>query len=371
MRCTVEVDELAAELDLVARVADKNSTIPILQNVYIEATKGSVTLASTDLLLSLRTSVAAEVETPGKVVVPAAELTALVKTMSGKASLSETKERWLSIECGGSALKVAGLDPADFPELPSAPTDEGCSVPIDQLVSLIRKTLFVVSGRDASQYRWLQLQIAAGRISSASTDGHRIAQAAGAAEGRPDICLYLPANLCQFLVGLKDRVQGEVRISSSENRIFVSAADLVVTCQRQAVEHPPKFEKVLEVPPKYSQAIAALSPLRAALSRAAILGRGGAKDDDGGGAKITIAQDALTIESDSTRGQAVEKVEAQLKGKPGAIGVGIPYLREFLSTVEGDSIVIAFDPGEMQERPPHLWPAGQDTQHYMLAQRRW
>ena len=71
MELTVGKAELQKELQLCQGVAEKRSTIPILSNVLLKAADGRLEIAATDLDVTIQSSCAANVKTPGGVTIEA------------------------------------------------------------------------------------------------------------------------------------------------------------------------------------------------------------------------------------------------------------------------------------------------------------
>src|SRR5580765_20002 len=70
MKITCSREEFVGRLGVVARAVSTRSSVQILAGVLLEASGGELRLAATDMELSLRTSLDAQVESEGSVVVP-------------------------------------------------------------------------------------------------------------------------------------------------------------------------------------------------------------------------------------------------------------------------------------------------------------
>jgi DNA polymerase III subunit beta len=71
MKLTCEARMLAKALGAVARAVPARTTLPVLGHVLLEASGERLTLATTELEIGVRTSIAAAVEAPGATTVPA------------------------------------------------------------------------------------------------------------------------------------------------------------------------------------------------------------------------------------------------------------------------------------------------------------
>src|SRR5487761_796962 len=84
LRITCTKDELAQALSVVARALSTRTSVQILSGILLEARAGELRLAATDMELSLRASVPAQVEGDGAIVLRSAE--SVVHVTAGTAS---------------------------------------------------------------------------------------------------------------------------------------------------------------------------------------------------------------------------------------------------------------------------------------------
>ncbi|MDH4103376.1 MAG: DNA polymerase III subunit beta, partial [Thermoleophilia bacterium] len=69
LRATCSRDDLAAALALVARALSSRGAVQVLSGILLQAEEGRLTLAATDMEISMRTSIAGEVSGNASVVV--------------------------------------------------------------------------------------------------------------------------------------------------------------------------------------------------------------------------------------------------------------------------------------------------------------
>jgi DNA polymerase-3 subunit beta len=70
LKLEVARDELVAKLGIVSRAVSTRGTVQVLSGILLSAEAGTITLAATDMELSLRTTLDARVEGEGAVVIP-------------------------------------------------------------------------------------------------------------------------------------------------------------------------------------------------------------------------------------------------------------------------------------------------------------
>src|SRR5213078_5203574 len=81
MKIVTQRDELAQKLGVVARAVSTRATVQILSGVLLRVEGGRLHLAATDMELSLRSSLEAQVEGEGAVVVPGRLLVELARLL--------------------------------------------------------------------------------------------------------------------------------------------------------------------------------------------------------------------------------------------------------------------------------------------------
>src|SRR5918998_5309366 len=81
MKVNVSRDELVQKLAVVARAVSTRTTVLVLGGILLRAENGELQLAATDMELSLRTSLEAQVDGEGAIVVPGRMLAELVRLL--------------------------------------------------------------------------------------------------------------------------------------------------------------------------------------------------------------------------------------------------------------------------------------------------
>src|SRR5918995_3024729 len=112
--------ELTQRLGVVARAVSTRASVQILSGVLLRAEAGRLHLAATDMELSLRSSVDAQVEGEGAVVVPGRLLVDLVRLLPESEVTIEHRadESVVRVTSGASASTLNTYAAEDFPRLP-------------------------------------------------------------------------------------------------------------------------------------------------------------------------------------------------------------------------------------------------------------
>src|SRR5512139_2902064 len=120
MEFTIARDELVQGLYLTQGIVERRTTIPILANVLMESAEDGVTIAATDQEIGVRRRCDAKVKKKGALTTGARKLYEIVRECPEGAILMRTLDNnWIEISAGKSRFRIVGLDPKEFPAMPS------------------------------------------------------------------------------------------------------------------------------------------------------------------------------------------------------------------------------------------------------------
>jgi len=181
MQVNIEQEALNKAIGQVLGVVDKKGTMPILSHCLLQTDGNGVFISATDLEISFRGFVPAEVTEPGAITVRADYFNKVVADLpKGPLALVGTENASMHIQTGDSQYKLYGLPAKQFPEISGATGEnlvelEGCL-----LRDMVIKTIFSAAGGnqelpglkgvfwekvEIEEKSWLRLL---------STDGHRL-----------------------------------------------------------------------------------------------------------------------------------------------------------------------------------------------------
>src|SRR4051812_15618439 len=149
MEFTVRKFDLLQELTLIQGVVERKTTIPILANVLVRAEGGELGIVATDLEIGLKSVCPVKMTTPGTVTLPAKRLYEIVRALPDKEiKFKRGDANWVTVTCGTSRFRIAGLPQEDFPSLPES-KGKPVRIPSDVLSKLISRTIFAISTEDS------------------------------------------------------------------------------------------------------------------------------------------------------------------------------------------------------------------------------
>jgi len=355
MKLTITQEQLQEGLVPVAASVPAKTTLPILSNILLEATRDGIRLSGTDLDIAVSTMVSASVDQEGAITLPARKLVEIVRELPSAAiRLTASGEQRVTIECGRSKFRLLGLPREEFPAFPGVKFDGGWKVASQDLQKLISHVAFAASTEESRPIlNGVLWELRPDRMRMVATNGHRLARmdipATPAGASAQEDLIVPPKALEQIrrLFGSDE----EVEIARSENHLgFRSATTQIFT---RLIEGPyPNYEQV--IPRENDKAATAdKSALSAALRRMSIVA-----SDQTHRIRMAFANGSckLSVQTPDL-GEAQEEVGVSYDGDPLEIGFNAAYLLEILKYIPTDEVRMTF---KAPERAATCEPVGWD-----------
>jgi DNA polymerase-3 subunit beta len=176
----IDKKEFLKGLGLMQSVAGRKTTLPILSHILLEGDKNSLYLIATDLETGIREELVATVHQEGKASVSAKKLYEIVRELPEETIHIKKKENhWITLQCEKSLFNLAGLDPDEFPSLPSYQDGYFSQVSTQLIREMIEKTVFAASNEE-SRYHLNGIHFSQNKkgerdiLRMVATDGHRL-----------------------------------------------------------------------------------------------------------------------------------------------------------------------------------------------------
>ncbi len=333
IRATCSRNELATALGIVARGLSTRGAVQVLSGILLRGEEGRLTLASTDMEISLRAAIAGELSGEGGVVVPGRLLTDLARLLpDDSVTLAyEEGDGVLSITSGSHASRLNVYSAEDFPRLP--PTDIPLhTIAAPALLATIEKVARAAS-RDESRpvLTGILVRFEGDQLVMAATDSYRLAvKETQLEESGPELDAIIPARALQELARLAGSAD-EVRLGVHENHVIFSAGDVWLTSRRIDGQFP-NYKQLL--PETFEAEITtAREPLLEVIRRAGVLAQRNAP------LRLRFAEGELAVSAQTQDvGEAHESIPIDYAGEVLEIGFNPDFLRDGLEAVNGETV---------------------------------
>jgi DNA polymerase-3 subunit beta len=354
MKFTITREKLHEGLQHVAASVPTKTTLPVLANILVEASKDGLRLSGTDLDISVSTTIPASVDQEGATTLPARKLVEIVRELPNAAiRMTSSGEQRATIECGKSKFKLLGLSRDEFPAFPSVKFEGGWKVAAKDLQKMIGHVAFAASTEESRPIlNGVLWELRSDRMRMVATNGHRLARmdvpTSGQGGGQAD--LIIPPKALDQIRKLFDG-EDEIEIGKSDNHLgFRSTTTQIYT---RLIEGPyPNYEQV--IPRENDKSLTAdKAALAAALRRMSIV----ASDQThrirmaftNGACKMSVQTPDL--------GEAQEELSVAYEGDSLEIGFNAAYMLEILKYMPTDEVRMTF---KAPERAATCEPVGWD-----------
>jgi DNA polymerase III subunit beta len=335
LRISCSRDELVARLGLVGRAVSTRTAVQILSGILLRAADGELELAATDMELSLRTSLEAQVEGAGGAVVPGRLLVDIARLLPESEVQIEHRpeEGSVRLQCGSASYRLHTYNAEDFPRLPELNAAASFAVDRDALLDTVARVSRSAS-RDESRpvLTGILVRFEEGKLVMAATDSYRLSVKETPIESSaPDFEAIIPA---RALAELGRVAQGAdtLELSVSENQVVFAADGVWLTTRRIDGQFPnyrqllpESFEHELTLP---------RAELLDVVRRVAVMAQRNSP------LRLRFSDGELTVSAQTQEiGEATESLPVAYAADPLEIGFNAEFLREGIESVTADELV--------------------------------
>jgi DNA polymerase III subunit beta len=337
MRLSTQTKDLLERLGAVARVASTRSAVQALAGVQVSAGEGGVELRATDQEVGLRVPLAADVQRPGEVVLPARLLLDIVRSLRAGETTLEQAEGGVVVSAGTARFTVRTLRAEDFPPLPEPGGDQVVQVPAPAFVDTVDKVRRSAS-RDETRpiLTGILVSAASTELRMVATDSYRLSVKETALEQPLDggFEANVPARALEELRTVVAGAGAEhIEVGVRTNQVVFRAGGVTLSSRlidgqfpnyRQLL--PEGFEHELRVDGR---------ELLEVIERVAIMAQKNAP------LRLRFEEGQLTVSAQTPDvGEASEPMPVPFAGEPFEIGFNPQFLREGLQSVDSGDVLI-------------------------------
>ncbi|HYC62660.1 MAG TPA: DNA polymerase III subunit beta [Thermoanaerobaculia bacterium] len=340
MELSVGKADLQKELQLCQGVVEKRSTIPILSNVLLKAADGRLQIAATDLDVTILSSCAARVTTPGGVTIEAKRLFDIVRSLPDEdVHFTLQENNSILVESGTAKFRLLGLPAEDYPTLPTVNVAEAYTIPLDELKTMVGKVKFAITHEETRfQLNGALLKIQPNKMEMVATDGHRMALInfpsgiTGKGKKGSDLTILVPRKALDEILRLESGEDGTVRFGVSENQLFFEAGDRRLLARMIDVNFPNYMEVISRDNDR--RVMVDRERLLSTIKRISIVANERTR-----AVRFDFAPGKLTVSSTNPElGDARETVPIDYAGQPFFVGLNAAYVMDFLSATDTPSV---------------------------------
>jgi DNA polymerase-3 subunit beta len=334
LRITASKDELVSALGVVSRAVSTRTSVQILSGILLEAQGSELRLAATDMELSLRATLSAQIEGDGAIVLPGKTLVDIARLLPADEVSIEHKpaESVVHVTSGSASYTLNTYNPEDFPRLPEIDAVQTFSVDRESLLETIGRVARAAS-RDESRpvLTGVLVSFTGGKLVMAATDSYRLAVKETELDGTvPELEAIVLSRALTELARIA--TSGEtVEVGVHENQVRFAVDGAWLTTRRIDGQFPnyrqllpEQFEHELTMP--RAEVLEVVRRASVMIQRATPL-------------QLRFADGELTVIARTHEvGESVESMPVGFTGETLEIGFNADFLRDGLESMDGDDV---------------------------------
>jgi DNA polymerase III subunit beta len=334
MKITCSREELTQKLGVVSRGVSTRTAVQILGGILLRAEAGRLLLAATDMELSLRASLDAQVEGEGAVVVPGRLLVELARLLPDSEVTIEQRaeEGVIHISSGSFESRLNTFTAEDFPRLPDADAVERHTVDREALLETIARV-----GRSASRdesrpvLTGVLVRFEPGKLVMAATDSYRLSVKETVLEGAvPELEAIVPARALTELARIGQGAE-QIELGVHENQVVFGVDGIWLTTRRIDGQFP-NYKQL--IPESFEHEVAMpRDEVLDVVRRIAVMAQRNSP------LRLRFAEGELTVSARTQDvGEAQESLPAAFNGEALEIGFNAEFLRDGIDSVVGETV---------------------------------
>ncbi|MBL6988985.1 MAG: DNA polymerase III subunit beta [Bacteriovoracaceae bacterium] len=342
MHVCVPTDLLRNAVSRILPIIDKKNRRPILTYILLSAKNNTLQLSATDLEVSIKVSIKANVEKDGELCVNAKNIFDILRELPDRDITLKIKEdeNILKLDCADIKYSLLVSKDEGFPQLIFNKTQNQITIGVKDLLEVIDKTSYAISSDDTRPHLCgIFFQTINSRLRAVATDGHRLSIYDVELDLDEDVNILsngiiIPRKGISELKKISETYNDRnVVISFDESFLYLNIEEEYFLSIRLIAREYPKYQAV--VPSKTTFTLTVDRDLFLnAVKRIKIM-----SNEKSNGLKIVLTKNEMTIMANHPDlGDATEKIPVKFSGDQMEIGFNARYLLDTL---------IVFDVGDI------------------------
>ncbi|MFA5249295.1 MAG: DNA polymerase III subunit beta [Candidatus Paceibacterota bacterium] len=241
MKITLLTKTLKKGLTIVEKISGRVSTLPILNNVLIEAAPNFIKLSTTDLELGIEWWGMCKTEVEGKITIPAKFFSQLVGSLNDEKIEIEEKNKTLYIETKNHKTQIKGFSAEDFPLIPAFLKDLYIEINSKKLKDALSEVIdFASLSQVRPEISGVYFSFTAEELKLVTTDSFRLAEKTLVFSGKKEEYKNLFNKEVNFILPQKTAKELLTILSetSKSTRIYLSESQVMFETLLQETDHP-------------------------------------------------------------------------------------------------------------------------------------
>jgi len=337
MKFSISSAELLKGLQVTGGTISSNPVLPILGDFLFTIENNQLTIAATDLEVSITTRLEVNADQDGRIAIPARILQETLKALPQQPVTFQVDEDSHSVEITSAygKYKLAGESGEDFPKLPEPDEDmDSIALQSDTLGQSIHKTIFAATNdelRPAMMGVYFQVDLS--KLTLAATDAHKLVKYTfNNMESNVSTSFIVPKKGLNLLRSILPAGE-EVKMSFNRSNVFFEFGDTQLACRLIDARYP-DYNAVIPVDNPNTLTVSR-EDFQNSLKRIVIYANKTTNQ-----VVLNIKEGSLVISAKDLdfSNEATEQISCTYEGEPVTIAFNAKFLVEMLGVLESDEV---------------------------------
>ena len=179
MKFECNSQDLQKSIAIVEKAVSSRSSLPVLENLFVEIKNGQLKLRGNDLEIGIENIIPIQgIQEEGSILVKAKTLSSMISKLENQSINVVVDEKRTFILRGKKVdLDINGSDPNEYPVFPSVEQGASLTLTVEELKDMIKHTVFSVSHDETKQFlNGILVKNIQDKLIFVATDGFRLAK---------------------------------------------------------------------------------------------------------------------------------------------------------------------------------------------------
>lgn len=338
MKIYCNKSELNRSINNLSHAVPVRTTSNILEGILVEIENGSMKMTATDTTITIESIVSVNCDDSGAFVVPAKLFGSIVNKLPEEEIMIDYDpfKVKINIKCAGSNSELVCFKADEFPKVKLNENNNLIYVSKEDIKKLIKKTAFSASTDEFNGIlTGVLLEIKEGNMKMVGVDPFRIATYNIDVNNNEDVNVVIPAKLVKEVAKIiSDDGEDKMSLEIIDKKVvmkFDNYKVVINTFSGKYIDYERILNKTGDINVRVKR-----DDLLKSIDRASLL----TSVQNNNLIKFNIEGDIITINSLSEEGNIEEKIEIIKDGNDIQIGLNAKYLKDVLSVVEDEEVII-------------------------------
>ena len=346
MKILIQAAELRNSLNKILTVIDKRNARPILTNCLIIAEANRLELVATDLEVTAKVMMNAEIDQAGSFCINTKNIFDIVRELPDEQLEIEINQEKniLDLKCKNINYSLLITSSEEYPQVNFDNSGNPFKLNSQDFSKIIAKTSHAISNDETRiNLNGIYMQELDSKLRTVAIDGHRLAlldiHNFNSGNNSLKDGVIIPRKGIVEIKKIADSYENaDLTISLDESFLYLNANDEYFLSVRLIAREYPKYQTVIPAKTSFTMKVEKESLLNA-VKRIKIL-----SNEKTNGIKLGVMGDKLVISANHpSLGHAKEELGVSYSGEDIEIGFNAKYMIETLAVLENDEIIFEFN----------------------------